>query len=128
MRRHLRKNKASHVLLGGMNDPSCLGALRAFEEAGREEHCLAVGQNASIEARRELRRSNSRLVGSVSYFPEQYGEAVISLALDKLQGKDVPPATFVKHRLITRENVDTIYPNDKFISMADGDALLFSKR
>lgn len=128
MRKHLRKSKASRVLIGGMNDPSCLGALRAFEEAGREEHCLAVGQNASIEARRELRRTNSRLVGSVSYFPEQYGEAVISLALDKLQGKDVPPATFVKHRLITKENVDSIYPNDKFISMADGDALLFSKR
>ena len=128
MRKHLRKSKASRVLIGGMNDPSCLGALQAFEEAGREEHCLAVGQNASIEARREMRRPGSRLVGSVSYFPEQYGETVISLALDKLQGKDVPPATFVKHQLITRENVDTIYPNDNLISIADGDALIFSKR
>lgn len=128
MRKHLRKSKANRVLIGGMNDPSCLGALRAFEEAGREEHCLAVGQNTSIEARRELRRPHSRLVGSVSYFPEQYGEAVISLALDKLQGKDIPPATFVKHQLITKENVDSIYPNDGLISMADGDALLFSKR
>jgi len=34
----------------------------------------------------------------------------------------------VKHQLITRENVDAIYPNDKLISMADGDSLLFSKR
>jgi ribose transport system substrate-binding protein len=128
MRKHLGKSKASRVLLGGMNDPSCLGALQAFEEAGRGGHCLVVGQNASIEARREMRRPDSRLVGSVSYFPEQYGEAVISLALDKLQGKDVPPATFVKHQLITRENVEAIYPNDNLISMADGDSLLFSKR
>jgi ribose transport system substrate-binding protein len=75
-----------------------------------------------------MRRPNSRLVGSVSYFPEQYGEAVISLALDMLQGKEVPPATFVKHQLLTRENVDTIYPNDGLISMGDGDSLLFSKR
>jgi ribose transport system substrate-binding protein len=128
MRKHLRKSKATKVLIGAMNDPSCLGALQAFEEAGREQHCIAVGQNASIEARREMRRPNSRLVGSVSYFPEQYGEAVISLALDKLQGKDVPPASFVKHQMITRENVDIRYPNDKLISMADGDSLLFSKR
>lgn len=128
MRKHLRKSKANRVLIGGMNDPSCLGALQAFEEAGREEHCLAVGQNASIEARRELRRPQSRLAGSVGYFPEQYGEAVISLALDKLQGKEIPPATFVRHQLITKENVDSIYPNDSLISMADGDALLFSKR
>ncbi len=128
MRKHLRKSKANRVLLGAMNDPSCLGALQAFEEAGREGHCLAVGQNASIEARREMRRPNSRLVGSVSYFPEHYGEAIISLALDKLQGNDVPPATFVKHQLITRENVEAIYPNDSLISMADGDSLLFSMR
>lgn len=128
MRKQLRKSKAKRVLIGAMNDPSCLGALQAFEEAGREQQCLAVGQNASIEARREMRRPNSRLVGSVSYFPEQYGEAVISLALDKLRGKDVPPASFVKHLMITRENVDVMYPNDKFISMADGDSLLFSKR
>ena len=128
IRKHLRKSKSSRVLIGGMNDPSCLGALQAFEESGRDEHCLAVGQNASIEARRELRRPGSRLVGSVGYFPEQYGEAVISLALDKLQGKEIPPATFVKHQLITRENIDSIYPNDSLISMADGDALLFSKR
>lgn len=128
MRKHLRKSTSTKVLIGAMNDPSCLGALQAFEEAGREQHCLAVGQNASIEARREMRRPSSRLVGSVSYFPEQYGEAVISLAMDKLQGKDVPPASFVKHQMITTENVDIVYPNDKLISMADGDSLLFSKR
>jgi ribose transport system substrate-binding protein len=128
IRKHLRRSQATRVLIGAMNDPSCLGALQAFEEAGREQQCLAVGQNSSIEARREMRRPNSRLVGSVSYFPEQYGEAVISLAMDKLQGRDVPPASFVKHLMINRENVDVMYPNDKLISMADGDSLLFSKR
>ena len=128
VRKHLRKSKASNVLIGAMNDPSCLGALQAFEESGREQHCLAVGQNASIEARREMRMPDSRLVGSVSYYPENYGEAVIALALDKLHGKEVPPASFVRHQMITRENVDAAYPNDKLISIADGDSLLYSKR
>ena len=128
MRKHLRKSKASKVLIGAMNDPSCLGALQAFEESGRQQHCLAVGQNACIEARREMRRPHSRLVGSVSYYPEHYGEAVIALALDTLHGKEVPPASFVRHQMINRENVDVAYPNDKFISMADGDSLLYSKR
>jgi len=127
MRRHLRKSKSQRILLGALNDPSCLGALHAFEEAGREEHCLAVGHNASIESRREMRRPGSRLVGSVGFFPERYGEAVISLALDKVQGKEIPPATFIKHRLITSENVDSFYPNDKLIASADSDSLLFSQ-
>lgn len=127
MRRYLRRNKSHRILIGALNDPSCLGALYAFEEAGREEHCLAVGHNASIEARRELRRPGSRLVGSVGFFPERYGEAVISLALDKLQGKEIPPATFIKHRLITSENVSSFYPNDGLITSADSDSLLFSQ-
>src|SRR5690242_3747121 len=35
VRRHLRSSNAKRVLVGGINDPSALGALRAFEEAGR---------------------------------------------------------------------------------------------
>lgn len=127
MRRHLRRSKSQRTLLGALNDPSCLGALHAFEEAGRAEHCLAVGHNSSIEARREMRRAGSRLIGSVGFFPEKYGESIISLALDKVQGKEIPPATFIKHHLITTENVDAFYPNDQLIMSADSDSLLFSQ-
>jgi len=125
-RRYLRKSKAKHVLIGSLNDPSCLGVLRAFEEAGRADCCLAAGQNASIEARREMRRKGSRMVGSVGYFPERYGEAVISLALDKIEGREIPPATFVRHHLITASNVDTFYPHDGLIGEGGGDSLLYS--
>ncbi|RZU43089.1 substrate-binding domain-containing protein [Edaphobacter modestus] len=125
-RRYLQRVNTKHVLISALNDPSCLGALHAFEEAGRGANCLAVGHNASIEARREMQRSGSRLIGSVAYFPERYGDAVIALALDKLQGKDIPPATFVRHQMITPNNVSTCYPNDKLIRGGDGDSLLYS--
>src|SRR5690349_16242538 len=35
VRRHLRSSHARHVLVGAINDPSALGALRAFQEIGR---------------------------------------------------------------------------------------------
>jgi ribose transport system substrate-binding protein len=127
-RKHLRSGAPQHVLIGAMNDPSCLGALRAFEEAGRSRQCLAVGQNASIEARWEMRRPGSRLVGSVGYFPEDYGEAVISLALDKVRGKEIPPAVYVKHRLLTVGNVDQFYPNDALLKEGSFDSMLLSSR
>jgi ribose transport system substrate-binding protein len=112
VRKHLRKSRSRCVLVGAINDPSALGALRAFEEAGRAGDCAVMGQNASEEARNEIRTLGSRLIGSVAYFPERYGEAAISLALNILQGKQTPPAVFVKHQLVTRETVDQIYPND----------------
>src|SRR6266516_3796416 len=67
MRRHLRGRRARHVLVGAINDPSALGALRAFQEAGRTDGCAVMGQNASPEGRVELRQPGTRLIGSVAY-------------------------------------------------------------
>lgn len=118
VRKHLRTCKSKRILVGAANDASALGALRAFEECGRAQHCAIVGQNAEPEARMEMREPRSRLTGSVAYFPENYGDGVIRLALDLLAHKPVQPASFTKHQLITPENVDHFYPNDTLIAVA----------
>jgi ribose transport system substrate-binding protein len=118
MRRHLRTNKSHRILVGSINDPSALGALRAFQEAGRTETCAIVSHNASPEGRMELRQAGTRLVGSVAYFPEKYGEQILKLALDILHNRPTPPAVFVKHQMVTPENVNHIYPNDELIGLA----------
>jgi ribose transport system substrate-binding protein len=112
VRRHLRGSKARHVLVGAANDPSALGAARAFQEAGRTETCAIVGQNAEPDARAELRQPRTPLVASVGFFPERYGDGLIKLALDILAHRQTPPALFIRHQLITTENVDHFYPND----------------
>ena len=109
-RAYLRRSRAEHILVAAINDPCALGALQAFRDAGREGHCAIVGQNASPEAHDELAAKTSRLVGSVGYFPERYGEGVIPLALDLLNGRAVPPATFVRHEMITPANLRAYYP------------------
>jgi ribose transport system substrate-binding protein len=115
MRRYLRTSRARRILIGAINDPSALGALRAMQEAGRVESCVVMGQNASPEGRAELRQPGTRLIGSVAYFPEKYGAEIVSVALDILNRRAVPPAVFVKHQLVTPENVNHIYPNDQLI-------------
>jgi ribose transport system substrate-binding protein len=117
MRRHLRTSKAKRILVGAINDPSALGALRAFQEAGRTAGCAIMGQNASPEGRAELRTQGTRLMGSVAYFPEKYGPEIIGVALDILHRRPVPPAVFVKHQLLTPDNVNHVYPNDELIPL-----------
>ena len=112
VRRHLRSRAPRRTLLGAVNDPSALGALRAFEEAGRAESCAAISHNASEEARAEMRRPDTRLMASVAYFPETYGVGIISLALDILNHKPVPPAIYIRHRLVTPANVGHVYATD----------------
>lgn len=108
--RHLKKSKSARILVSAIFDPSALGALQAFKDADRLQDCAIVGQNGSIEARLQMRKANSRLIGSVAYFPERYGEQLIALALDLLtQRVPVPNAVFIKHQLITPQNLQQIY-------------------
>jgi ribose transport system substrate-binding protein len=116
VRKHLRETKARRILVGAANDPSALGAARAFQESGRND-CAIVGQNAEPDARAELREPRTPLIASVGYFPERYGEGLIRLALEILGRRPVAPAMFVKHQIVTRENVDHLYPNDALMGV-----------
>ena len=113
IRQYLRRAPTRRTLVGTVNDICAMAALHAFEEVGASERCAVVGQNAIRETRDELRRPGTRLIGTVAYFPERYGDAVIPLALGMLQKKSVPFTVFVKHQLITPRNVDLIYPLDE---------------
>ena len=83
-RRILRQS--GRTLIGAGNDPAALGALQAIAEAGAGERCAVASQGASAEGRRELRRPGSRMIGSVGYFPERYGEQLLELAERILEG------------------------------------------
>jgi ribose transport system substrate-binding protein len=117
-RKHLCTSQKGKVLIGAISDDGALGALRAYEEVGALKQCAVIGQNGSPEARQELRRAGTRLIGTVAYFPETYGEGLVSLALDILNRRLVPPALFTKHQLLTTQTVDHVYPNDAIVDFA----------
>lgn len=118
VRKHLRRKRPERALVGAVNDSTALAALHAFREIGIERACAIAGQDGSLAAREEMRRSSSRLICSVAYFPETYGARIIQVALEILKHKAVAPAVFVQHELITAENVNKIYPNDVWMKSA----------
>lgn len=94
------------------NDDAAIGALRAARRLGCEENVVIVGQGADRRVREELRRENSRIIGSTAYRPEGYGELLLDLALRILSGKSAPPAVYIDHVFITPQNVAHYYPRD----------------
>ena len=120
-RRHLQLVLRRRTLITGINDYAVLGALRAFEEAGRSNMCLAVSHGGGPEARRELRLANSSLVATVAFFPEKYGESLLLLALDVLNKRTSPPAVYMPIQLITRKNVEDFFPHDTLAASSPGD-------
>lgn len=119
-RKHLRRvGGPERTMITGVDDPSTIGAVRAFEEAGRADRCVALGFGGSQEGRAELRRARTRLLATMAFFPERYGEGLIQVALQILAKKSVPPAVFVKNQLLTPANVDHLYPTDAVVQTAE---------
>src|SRR6185312_7776713 len=112
LRQFLRRAPGKRTLVGAVNDVCALAALRAFDEIGGRHLSTNMSQNAIPDARAELRRPGTGLVGRVAYFPERYGDELMALALKILQKKSPPSTAFVKHQLITARNVDLLYPLD----------------
>lgn len=120
LRRFIARRPRRRTLVATVNDMGALAAVRAFEEAGTAKLCAVAGQNAIREARNELRRPGTRLIGTVAHFPERYGEELIPLALNILEQKPVPPSNFVKHEMVTPKNVNLLYPLDLEDNMPAG--------
>ena len=94
---------ARHITVLAINDEATLGALAAFEKAGSSDRVVAVSQGADVVAREELLRPRSSLIGAVAFFPENYGNIIVNMASNILQGKQTPPAVYTNHLLVLSE-------------------------
>jgi len=92
------------------NDDAAIGALRAARILGRESDIVIVGQGADRLVREEIRREDSRIVGSTAYMPERYGEQLLEIALKILNGEPSSPAVYIDHVFFTADNIDHYYP------------------
>jgi ribose transport system substrate-binding protein len=54
------------------------------------------------------------MIGSIAPFPERYGDMIIQMALDIVQGRSVPPAVYAPIQLVTPQNIDKFYPSEIF--------------
>lgn len=100
----------TRIAIIAINDDGAVGALEAFEAAGRLHQVVAVGQNADQTGQAALRRPDFPFIGSTRYAPEEYGEKLLTIALRILNGEAVPPAVYQQHVFINRENLDEYYP------------------
>jgi len=91
------------------NDDAAYGALQAARKLNREEDVAIVGQGADRIIRNEIRRQQSRIIGSTAFFPEWYGDKLLSLAVKILRGNPVPPAVYMEHVFINQENINIYY-------------------
>ena len=96
------------MLVATQNDGTALGALRAVREACRERSTAIVSQNFGPDPRvsAEIEDDDSPLIGSLAFFPEKYGSKIIPAVLRWLSKEQVPPAFYMDHVMVTKDNID----------------------
>lgn len=107
---------AKHVLGFGHSDQPAIELASALESAGRLETSATAGQGASAEALTDLHQrtdGTSAFKATVSYFPEKYGEYLVPVIVDLIEGNPVPSKVYIDHAVIDRSNVDQYYPASK---------------
>ena len=89
-----------NIVIFGLNDESALGAVEAARDLGREQDVIGLGHGATlIEEAYEV--PDTRFIGSVAYYPEYYGDHLLSLADRILSGDRISNENFIEHRVIS---------------------------
>ncbi|HEV8586264.1 MAG TPA: sugar ABC transporter substrate-binding protein [Methylomirabilota bacterium] len=116
--RFLAARPGAKVLVAAMDDTTALACKSALEAAGRLSDAAVVSHGADrsirggMSERKEIDPNNrgSIVLGSVAFYLDRVGYAVLPLALRMLRGQPTPPRTVTPHRLITAANVFVEYP------------------
>jgi len=90
------------ILIASFSDEQLAGALRAVQIAGRSDMTIAVGMGGE---RLDVVSSDPSAIGTLSFFPEYYANAVIPAALMQLAGREIPDSIFTYNNLVHGKNV-----------------------
>ena len=104
---------AKYIVSTSINDDRAYGIAQAMAQAGRGDPTkdgIVIGKNGEPVAMKAIRAGDSPFVATVSFSADQYGDYLIPLALDVLAGNPVPSIVNVPHKVISKKNIDTYYP------------------
>ena len=104
---------AKNVLCFGHSDQPGVDCGLALEKAGFKGRAAAASLGASTEALVELRTrtdEDSLFKATISYFPERYGQYLVPIIVDLLEGKTVQERVIPDVSPVTRANVNELYP------------------
>ncbi len=94
-----------------ISDNTAEAIVSAARKSGRTDHIVTVAQGAGTRLiRTELRKPNSIVVAATLFRPEEYGRPLLNLAQKILRGEQAPPAAYIKHVVVDRDNIGDYYP------------------
>lgn len=98
------------ILVMTPNDDSAMGAWRAIEEANRADDALIAGLGGGEEGLKQLRENPNWVAEGDIFFPF-WGQYLLAMAIEMLNGDTPPERTAAPQVVLTKETVDQYYPD-----------------
>ena len=101
---------AKKIAVTSLNEETMAGVIAALQGAGRwnPEDRIIITLGVDDLGKLQIRKGLSD--AGVAFFPEKYGEDLIPAACAILGGAPVPSHMYVENAIITKENIDQVYP------------------
>ena len=102
--------EAKHILSTTIDDERANGMAKAFVATKRDG--MVVGQgcdSVGIAVVKMAPASENRFLGCAAYYPEKYGDYLVSIALDVMAGKAVPQEIHMEHTFLDHDTIGTVY-------------------
>jgi len=87
-----------------------MGIFAGVETQQRNSDVIIVSQGCDEPGIANLRKPKNCWIGSTAYFPEHYGDYIIPMCVDLIEGKPVPKMVTLDHVFITKKNINEYYP------------------
>lgn len=97
-----RVPSARRVLIAAASDEGGLGALAAVRSSRLAESSAIVGHGGFNEVWDAIAVAGSPYIGTVDFCPEQYGQALVDIAVRLLRAEAVSPYVYLRYRFLDR--------------------------
>lgn len=105
-------NARTILVSAPFSDADGIAVLNAADTAGRGGDIKGLMAHGAEEVGHAFIRNDPRWIGSAAYFPERYGALALPAAVALARGETVPEQILMTHEVITRDNIDSIYPEN----------------
>ena len=96
------------IVVGTVNTETGQGVFSAVQAAGRDSDVLLATNNNGKQTLAAWEQGDNCWLGGTAYYPTQYGDYIIPLALDILAGKNPDKMQTMEHEFLTREDIDKV--------------------
>jgi ribose transport system substrate-binding protein len=98
----------SKIVVGTVNTETGQGVFSAVQAARRDSDVLLATNNNGNQTLAAWEQGDNCWLGGTAYYPTQYGDYIIPLALDILAGKNPDKMQTMEHEFLTREDIDKV--------------------